>query len=189
MPAAARRLALAVLAVVLAVPLAACDVGVRQTTTIHEAPGAPAKPADAPPESGGAADGGTVYGKPDDAATKVALADLLARPGDFDGKLVRVEGTVTDVCAKRGCWIKVGSDASPATVTFKVEDGVMVFPMSARGRSVVADGTARKVVLSLEKTRAALAHEAEEAGRPFDPATVTEPMTLVRLDGVGARVR
>jgi hypothetical protein len=160
--------------------LAACDAKIR-----YEPMPAPAGPAPA----SAAADSGTVYGTPDDAAAPVALADLLARPGDFDGKKVRVEGTVTDVCAKRGCWIKVGSDAQTGTVTFKVQDGVMVFPMSAKGRHVVADGTARKVVQSLESTRAALAHEAEEAGRPFDPATVTEPRTLVRLDGIGARVR
>jgi len=173
-----------VIAVAVAAALAACDAGIRyESTTPLPAPAPGAGPGTAPDASG------TVYGTPDDSAARVALADLLARPDDFDGKAVRVEGTVTDVCAKRGCWIKIGSDARPDTVTFKVEDGVIVFPMSARGRHVVADGTARKVVMSLERTRAALEHEAEETGRPFDPATVTGPTTLIRIDGVGARVR
>lgn len=161
---------------------AGCGVGGESSTTIPARGGAPGAAAPG-------AERGTTYGTPSAEATPVALADLLARPAEFEGRVVRVEGTITDVCAKRGCWIRIGDDAVQETVTFKVEDGVMVFPMTARGRSVVADGTAHAVALDLEKTRTLLARRAEEAGRPFDPATVTEPLTTVRLDGLGAVVR
>jgi hypothetical protein len=87
--------------------------------------------------------GGVVYGKPDAAAQPVLVADLAAKPEAYEGKLVRVEGTITDVCAKRGCWIKIGAEGVEKPVTFKVDDGVMVFPMDAKGKRVVADGTAR----------------------------------------------
>ena len=132
---------------------------------------------------------GTVYGKPLATAQTLGVADVVARAAELDGKPVRVEGPVADVCAKRGCWMKVGEESGPATITFKVEDGVMVFPLDAKGKWAVADGTVRRFQLTLEQTRDRFAAEAKEAGRPFDPASVKEPMVYVRLDGIGATVR
>ncbi|MHC4408989.1 MAG: DUF4920 domain-containing protein [Planctomycetota bacterium] len=133
---------------------------------------------------------GTVYGEGVTATLVVAPADLVARIDEFEGKRVRVEGLVTDVCAKRGCWFKLaGGEESAQTVTIKVTDGVIVFPMSMRGKHAVADGVAHRVELSLEQTRKFMAHKAEEKGEEFDPASVTEPLTYVRIDGVGAVVR
>lgn len=154
-------------------------------------PAPAAAPAPAPvatPEPAPATDA-TVYGAPLAFAETISLADLVRRSAELDGKQVRVEGTVADVCAKRGCWIKVAEEDGPASVVFKVQDGVMVFPMSAKGKWAVADGTVRRTELTLEQTRTRLAAEAEEAGRPFDPASVTEPKVSVRLDGIGASVR
>ena len=111
---------------------------------------------------------GTVYGEGVTATLVVAPADLVARIEEFDGKRVRVEGLVTDVCAKRGCWFKLaGDEESAQTVTIKVTDGVIVFPMSMRGKHAVADGVAHRVELSLEQTRKFMAHKAEEKGEEF----------------------
>jgi len=133
---------------------------------------------------------GTVYGDGVTATLKVTPAELVARIDELDGKRVRVEGLVTDVCAKRGCWFKLADgEDSAQTVTFKVTDGVMVFPMSMRGKHAVADGVANKVVMSLEQTVKFMAHKAEEKKETFDPASVTEPLTYVRIDGLGAVVR
>lgn len=133
--------------------------------------------------------GGVTYGSPAQAATALTVADLFARAAELDGKQVRVEGTVADVCSKRGCWIKLAEETGPAVVTFKVEDGVMVFPMDAKGKWAVADGVVKRTELTLEQTRDRLKHEAEEAGKPFDPATVTAPLVSVRLAGIGAVIR
>lgn len=132
---------------------------------------------------------GTVYGSPAAQAPTLAVADVLARAAELEGQPVRVEGLVTDVCANRGCWIRIADESGPAEIQFKVDDGVMTFPMDAKGRWAVADGRVKRIPLSLEATRERLAHEAEEAGRPFDPASVTEPLVVVRLDGVGAVIR
>lgn len=132
---------------------------------------------------------GTVYGTPAAQATALPVAEVLARATELEGQAVRVEGLVTDVCANRGCWIRIADEGGPAEIQFKVDDGVMTFPMDAKGRWAVADGTLRRIPLSLEATRERLAHEAEEAGRPFDPASVSEPLVVVRLDGLGAVIR
>jgi len=132
---------------------------------------------------------GTVYGDGVTTAKSIPVSELTAKIDDYEGKTVRVEGMVTDVCAKRGCWFKMASDKEFQTLMFKVVDGVIVFPMSMKGKYAVAEGIARKVELSLKQTRKYLAHLAEESGEKFDPASVTEPMMFVKLEGKGAVVR
>jgi hypothetical protein len=132
---------------------------------------------------------GQVYGAGVQAAASVSMADIRNNPDQWVGKKVRIEGTVVDVCPKRGCWFEMAGEAPGETMRFKVKDGVMVFPMSARGQHAVAEGVVRKIPLNLEQTRRVKAHEADEKGEAFDPATVTEAITLVRLDGAGAVLR
>ena len=112
---------------------------------------------------------------------------ILAQPDAWVGKRVRVEAEVSDVCRMRGCWMEL-KDADKK-MRFKVVDGQITFPVSAIGKFAVAEGTVRKIPLDLEQTKKVMAHEAEEMGKPFDPATVTAPMTLVRIDGSGAVIR
>ncbi|MHC4820542.1 MAG: DUF4920 domain-containing protein [Planctomycetota bacterium] len=132
---------------------------------------------------------GTVYGEPIGEAPLVTLTDLVADPDKFEGQRVRVSGMVTDVCAKRGCWMNIGAEEGPEQVQFKVVDGVIVIPMKAKGGWTEAEGTVKKLAYTLEQTIKFMEHKAEEAGEEFDPASVTEPMTMVRLSGIGAVIR
>jgi hypothetical protein len=132
---------------------------------------------------------GTKYGEGVTLAESVPMASLLADPDKWVGKRVRVEGEVTDVCQMRGCWFEMAGAGPSEKMRFKVVDGVMTFPTSAKGNFAVAEGTVRKIPLTLEQTRQAMAHEAVEMGKPFDADKVTEPMTIVRLDGTGAVLR
>jgi hypothetical protein len=70
------------------------------------------------------------------------LAQLIDRPSDFEGKTVRVEGVVTAVCMHMGCWMALTPEkgADTKTMLIKVDDGVIVFPQSAKGRRAVAQG-------------------------------------------------
>jgi hypothetical protein len=71
------------------------------------------------------------------------IAAIVKAPKDYVGKTVRIDGVATAVCQAMGCWLAVAeSDAKDApTLRLKVEDGVIVFPMSAKGRKVSAEGT------------------------------------------------
>lgn len=129
---------------------------------------------------------GDVYGAGVSELTTVAISELVADPTAYEGKTVRVEGMVTDVCAKRGCWFEMAGTAPGEKARFKVQDGEMVFPMSAKGKSAVAQGKIVTQTLSLEDTRAMEEHYAKESGREFDPATITEGKTVFRIDGTGA---
>ncbi len=132
---------------------------------------------------------GDKYGQGVTLAESVSVSELAANPEKYAGRRVRIEGEVEDVCQMAGCWFTVKSDAPGKTMKFKVTDGVMVFPQTAKGKWAVAEGMVRKMVLDLEATKKVLKHEADEQGRPFDPASVKEPMTIVRIDGLGAVIR
>jgi hypothetical protein len=86
------------------------------------------------------ADEGTTYGKGVTLDKAVAIPELLSRPDEYVGKKVRVEGVVSAVCAKRGCWMMVTDPDSGKGVRIKVEDGVIVFPMEAMGHKAAAEG-------------------------------------------------
>ena len=68
------------------------------------------------------------------------ISDIYADPDKFAGKRVLVEGPVVDVCAEMGCWLALGSDKESQVLRFKVEDGVIVFPMTARGKKAKVEG-------------------------------------------------
>jgi hypothetical protein len=72
------------------------------------------------------------------------IAAILKAPGDYAGKAVRIDGVATAVCQEMGCWMAVAdSDKTDApTIRLKVEhEGAIVFPMSAKGKQVSAEGT------------------------------------------------
>src|SRR5687767_743477 len=68
------------------------------------------------------------------------ISDIYANPDKFAGKRVQVEGPVVDVCAEMGCWLALGSDKESQVLRFKVEDGVIVFPMTAKGKKAKVEG-------------------------------------------------
>ena len=82
----------------------------------------------------------TKYGAGVGDAPLVKISELLAQPDRYQGKVVRVEGLVTDVCAKRGCWMQLASDKEFQVLQIKVDDGVMVFPLDAKGKMASAEG-------------------------------------------------
>ncbi|MCC6396852.1 MAG: DUF4920 domain-containing protein [Bacteroidetes bacterium] len=132
------------------------------------------------------ADSPEQYGKALTVTELTRVSDILADPKKYDGKKVRVEGEVVDVCKKRGCWIKLSGDSEEETIVFKVDDGVIVFPMEAKGRKAIAEGVVSARTYSVEELIAQGEHHAEEQGTTFDPSTVKEPKTVVRIMGEGA---
>jgi hypothetical protein len=75
------------------------------------------------------------------------IAALIERPADFVGKTIRIDGVATAICEHMGCWMAVAPDGNPTgtTVRLKVEDGVIVFPVSAKGKKVSAQGVFEEV--------------------------------------------
>ncbi len=129
------------------------------------------------------------YGKAVTVKEVTPISAIQADPAAYHGKTVRVEGVVVEVCAKRGCWIKVGGTQDGESITFKVEDGVIVFPMEAKGQKAIVQGVVNATVTSVEDQIKQGEHQAQEQGTPFDPASVKGPKTVIRIDGEGAVIR
>ena len=86
-----------------------------------------------------AAAGWTDYGTPFSTDTTVTpAADLLARPADFVGKSVRVEGRVADVCQKMGCWMVIAEGDQSMRVLMK--DHAFSVDKQGAGSTCLVDG-------------------------------------------------
>lgn len=104
------------------------------------------------------------------------LARLIERPAQFEGKTVRVEGVVTGVCTAMGCWMALAPEGAAAarspsaTMMLKVDDGVIVFPVSAKGRRAAAQGVVQRVGGGDHHDREAAREHAKQEGRPAESA-------------------
>ena len=128
------------------------------------------------------------FGRPLTLATITKVSEIEKNPKAFVGKKVLIRGTVVEVCAKRGCWMDIASDTPYGKFQAKVVDGVIVFPMSARGRVARVEGVVEELRMSREEALAYHRHHAEEKGIAFDPATVKGAETFYRLQAQGAEL-
>lgn len=132
---------------------------------------------------------GKSYGEPLTGSDVTAISELMANPEPYLGKTVRVEGLITGVCEKRGCWITLASDEEFQELRIKARDGVIVFPVQAKGKKAIAEGVFTKIEMSMEQTVEYKKHHAEEHGEAFDPASVIEPLVYYQVNVTGAEVR
>jgi hypothetical protein len=129
------------------------------------------------------------YGKNLTLKETTKISEILAQPDGFNGKRVKVQGRIVDVCSEMGCWIAIGSGKESESIRFKVDDGVIVFPMSAKGLTATAEGVVTVSTLS-EAEQIAQGKEMEkETKKPFDPKTVKGPKTVIMIKGEGAEVQ
>ena len=108
------------------------------------------------------------------------VEEILANPENFINQTLTVQGTVTSVCQKRGCWADITA-GSKAWLKLKVRDGHLVIPMSAKGRSATATGILMALNLSQQQSILYLEHMAQDAGQAFDRSSVTQGITVYQL--------
>lgn len=132
---------------------------------------------------------GTVYGEAPTLSEVTPVSTILDEPEAWVGKRVLVKGMVVEVCEKRGCWMDIASDREYEKIQIKVEDGVIVFPMSARGSEALVEGVVEALQLTHEEAVEQARHRAEEQKVEFDPASVPPgPQIIYRIRGLGAIV-
>ena len=137
-----------------------------------------------------AAEEGKTYGKGVDGTGVIKVSELVANAEKYVGQTVRVEGVVIDVCAKRGCWMEIAGDGKSGKIRIKVDDGVIVFPMEAKGKSAVAEGVFTKIEMTPEEARAMAKHQAEERGQALDASKTPDAPTVVyQIAGTGAVIK
>jgi len=132
--------------------------------------------------------GSDIYGKGVTLDKVTLISQILDNPDKYVGKEVKVNGLIVDVCSRRGCWIELSSDRAFEKLRIKVADGVIVFPMSARGLNASVQGTVEAIKMTEEEALWFRRHQAEERGATFDPSTVKGPETIYQIRASGAEV-
>lgn len=126
----------------------------------------------APPES--PADGArAAYGQPVDPAEAVPVQAVVASVEQYEGQPVTMQGEVTKVCQKKGCWLML--DAGDEAVRVLVErtpDGDYAFtvPTDLDRAWAVVEGTLRTTSLSAAEQQ----HMAADAEPGTGAATGTD---------------
>jgi len=124
-------------------------------------------------------------GKPLQLKEPVSIADVLAKPDAYVDKTVQVKGKVTEVCRMMGCWMAIADPATNKSIRIKVEDGEIVFPKDAPGKTAIAEGTLVKLSMTKDQAMAQARHEAEEQGGKFDPNSVKGASVTYQIKGIG----
>jgi hypothetical protein len=147
----------------------------------------PQADAAADPEPVAVADfSGTAYGEPLTLTTVTPVSAILDDPAAYVGQRVLVQGLVVAVCEEKGCWMDIASDGAFGKIQVKVDDGVIVFPLTARGRTALVEGVVEELQLTQEQAIAEGKRKAEEHGEAFDSTSIQGPQTIFRIRGSGA---
>ncbi|MDK7375533.1 DUF4920 domain-containing protein [Weeksella virosa] len=96
---------------------------------------------------------------------------------------VQFTTTIQEVCAKKGCWMKLSLSDAKNEVNVRFKDYGFFVPMDASGNEAVVHGIAYVAEVSVDKLR----HYAEDAGKSADEiAAITEPAMQYQFlaDGV-----
>ncbi|WP_028117029.1 DUF4920 domain-containing protein [Ferrimonas senticii] len=128
------------------------------------------------------------FGEPVKPQLLVEVSTVLADPQAYVGKELTIDGEVTAVCKKAGCWMQIVAADNSGKLRVKVKDGVMVFPVSSIGQSAQVTGTLQGIPMDLAQTRNYYAHIAEEQGEAFDPASITSAISLYQIVPSGVSI-
>ena len=117
------------------------------------------------------------------AADAVPASKVLADPQAYRDRYARLTGKVSDVCPKKGCWVRVvpaEARAGAENIFIKFPDpptGVLV-PREAVGKDVTVEGTVKVGMISEKMAR----HFKEDAGAPPEEiAKIVGPQKQVMI--------
>ena len=125
---------------------------------------------------------GDWYGEKVSTEGAVAINDAVAKLSEGNDKVDgKIKAKITDVCPKKGCWLKLEL-ANGETAMVKMKDYGFFLPVAAIGKTVVIDGEMKMKTTSV----AELKHYAEDAKKSKEEiAKITEPKKEVRVEAKG----
>ena len=98
--------------------------------------------------------------------------ELLLSASESLGQKLLVNGIIAEVCPMRGCWLQVKDYNSDSCIRIKVTDGEIVFPLSAKGKNIIAEGIFTKLELSEKQAKNWKHHLALEKGIELDTSSI-----------------
>jgi hypothetical protein len=127
------------------------------------------------------------YGEVISPDSSIAAADLMAEMGNAPEFETKIKGVLTEVCQKKGCWMKVDiGNGETMRVSFK-DYGFFVPTDKEKmvGKEVIFQGVAKFEKISVEDQK----HFAEDAGDSKEEIdAITEEATNLSFEAVGVLV-
>ncbi len=128
---------------------------------------------------------GNEFGEPVEVKNAISLAALESEIGErssWEG--ITVKGEVTEVCQKKGCWMKLKKeDGEAMRVTFK--DYGLFMPKDITGKEVVIRGKAYSDTVTVDVLR----HFAEDAGKSqAEIESITQPEIALAFEADGVLI-
>ena len=100
------------------------------------------------------------------------IIDLISNKSIYLNKKVKVKGLIKEVCPMRGCWLEIVDENEINKLRIKVTDGEIVFPLSAKGRNIEAEGQFSILTLNKKQAKNWKKHLAAEKGIEIDTADI-----------------
>ena len=114
-------------------------------------------------------------------ATTTSLVDVVASPERHFEAPILVEGRLTDLCMKKGCWTVLAD--GKASVRVRFQDYGFFLPKDALGARALVEGVAQIRTLSEREAR----HYASES-QNGEPAAIEGPKREVSFMATGVRL-
>lgn len=124
-------------------------------------------------------DGSELYGSELSGEREVvALSTIVASAPQYDGKVVRTEGTITAVCKKMGCWIEIASEGT-GEVRVPMAGHAYFLPEAVKGKKATVEGKIEVQPLSEEMKK----HLEEEGAKATEnEVSISATTVLVHPD-------
>jgi hypothetical protein len=106
----------------------------------------------------------------------VALKDIVANAAAYNGKVVRTEGEVTQVCKSMGCWLEIRAEGAPQ-VRVPTAGHSFFLPQDIAGRHAIVEGTVKTEPLSEARKKHL---EAEGAQATDNAISISATSVVVR---------
>jgi len=131
-----------------------------------------------------AAFGQTTYGAKTTADGAIPASSITEKMKGLDSIAVKVTGTVTDVCQKKGCWLMIDIGGGKM-MRVKLKDHAFSVPKNISGKTVVLDGRAFNSTTSVADLR----HYAQDAGKSkAEIEKIIEPEVNLNFEARGVIV-
>ncbi len=137
--------------------------------------------ANAQPPAGDAKPG-EWYGEKVSTEGAVDLNDVVKKlNGGSEFPEVKIKAKITEVCPKKGCWLKLELE-NGETAMVKMKDYGFFLPLAAKGKTVIIDGAVNLKTTSV----AELKHYAEDAKKTKEEIdAIKEPKKEVKVMAKG----
>ena len=132
-----------------------------------------------------------LYGNMSKTDKVYGVDELINNRDDYINSIVKIEGVIEEVCPMRGCWLQVVGEGDYNKIRIKVKDGDIVFPLSSKGRKVVAEGQFSVLTLNKKQAKNWKKHLAAERGIDIDTASIVltgDDYFEYRLNTSGAKI-